>query len=106
MHKIRFQQFKPLFPIILHIFDLFDHIGSIRATLIIQKVRFQKFKPLSPVILHIFDLECPNQPYLKIFMKFRKLKILHLTNKKLDCHKTYYFYYIIHSEFYVAQNFI
>ena len=49
----------------------------------------QNFKPLFPVILWIFDLECHSQVSLKVtfvefgltFMKFRKLKGLHLEPK-------------------------
>ena len=57
-----------------------------------HKINFQSFKPHFLVILRIFDLECHGQAPLKIafvkfgdiFMKFRKLKSLHLENKKLD----------------------
>ena len=57
-----------------------------------HKIDFKNFKPLFPVILRIFDLECHGQAPLKIafvkfgdvFMKFRKIKSLHLENKKLD----------------------
>ena len=57
-----------------------------------HKIDLKNFKPLFPVILRIFDLECHGQAPLKIafvkfgdvFMKFRKIKSLHLENKKLD----------------------
>ena len=48
------------------------------------------------MILQIFDLEYHSQACIKVAlvkfglpsMKFRKLKSLHLENKKLDCPKT------------------
>ena len=71
-------------------------------------------KPLFPVILQIFGLEYNNQASLKIalvkfghiFMKFRKLKSLHLENEKLDCHKTWDFHYISHSLFFGAKLYL
>ena len=60
--KISLQNFKPLFPLILQIFDLECH-GQTSL-----KVAFVKFA--------------------HVFMKFRKLESLHMENKKLHCHKT------------------
>ena len=60
--KISLQNFKPLFPLILQIFDLECH-GQTSL-----KVAFVKFT--------------------HVFMKFRKLENLHMENKKLHCHKT------------------
>ena len=60
--KISLQNFKPLFPLILRIFDLECH-GQTSL-----KVAFVKFA--------------------HVFMKFRKLESLHMENKKLHCHKT------------------
>ena len=60
--KISLQNFKPLFPLILRIFDLECH-GQTSL-----KVAFVKFA--------------------HVFMKFRKLESLHMENKKLHRHKT------------------
>ena len=60
--KISLQNFKPLFPLILQIFDLECH-GQTSL-----KVAFVKFA--------------------HVFMKFRKLESLHMENKKLHRHKT------------------
>ena len=60
--KISLQNFKPLFPLILWIFDLECH-GQTSL-----KVAFVKFA--------------------HVFMKFRKLESLHMENKKLHRHKT------------------
>ena len=59
--KISLQNFKPLFPLILRIFDLECH-GQTSL-----KVAFVKFA--------------------HVFMKFRKLESLHMENKKLHHHK-------------------
>lgn len=59
--KVNLQNYKPLLPVILQIFDLKCH-GQTSV-----KVAFV-----------IFGL---------IFIKFRKLKSLHRENKKLDLHK-------------------
>ena len=59
--KISLQNFKPLFPLILQIFDFECH-GQTSL-----KVAFVKFA--------------------HVFMKFRKLESLHMENKKLHHHK-------------------
>ena len=83
--------------LILFKFFYFAHIleNLSSVCLITHEINFQNFAPLFPVILRIRDLECQGQAPLKInfvkfgdvFMKFRKLKSLHLENKKLDRHK-------------------
>ena len=60
--KLSLQNFKPLFPLILWIFDLECH-GQTSL-----KVAFVKFA--------------------HVFMKFRKLESLYMENKKLHRHKT------------------
>ena len=60
--KISLQNFKPLFPLILRIFDLECHGQTF------LKVAFVKFA--------------------LVFMKFRKLESLHMESKKLHRHKT------------------
>ena len=60
--KISLQNFKPLFPLILQIFDLECH-GQTSL-----KVIFVKFA--------------------RVFMKFRKLESLNMENKKFHRHKT------------------
>ena len=78
--KINFQNFKPLFPVILRIFDLECHGQT--------------------------SLKIPFLMFGYIFMKFRKLRCFRLENKKLDCHKTQYFHYISHSLFYGAKCYL
>ena len=64
-----------------------------------KKLRVQNFIPVFPVISRIFDLECHKQTSLTVvyvmfrlvFVNLRKLKSLHLENKKLDLHKTFHF---------------
>ena len=101
---------RPFPNLLLFKFLYFAYILENLSTvfLITHKINFQNFKPLFPVILRISDLECHGQAPLKIvfvkfgdfFMKFRKLKSLHLENKKLDRHKNLVFSLHSHSLFY------
>ena len=72
---------------------------SVNSLLNYTQNKLSKFLATFSINLWIFDLECHGQAPLKIvfvkfgnvFMKFRKLKSLHLENKKLDCHKNLVF---------------
>ena len=60
--KISLQNFKPLFPLVLRIFDLECH-GQTSLEVVFVK-------------------------FAHVFMKFRKRESLHMENKKLHRHKT------------------